>query len=824
MIALRLVWRMLVRDWRAGELGVLAAALFIAVAALTAVAALADRVEQGLRLQAHQVLGGDLLLAADHPWSDEFRRQATQRGLRLAESATLMSMAMTGGAAHLVDIKAVGVGYPLRGALRTSTAPGSSDSEASGPPARGSAWVVESLAAAGLLPLQIGNLHLDARAILTLDPERGMAAFALAPRVIIHLDDLMASGLVQPGSRIGWRLHIAGDAASVADYRDWAAAHLGRGERLETIDNARPEMQTLVERAQRFLRLAALLTLVLAAVAIGLATDRYLRRHLDACAVMRCLGASSRTLLIVHGGEFLLLTLIATGVGCLAGVLLQQALLALLGGLLVTDLPAVSWQVALQGGAVGLVLAGGFLLPPLLSLHRVATVRVLRREMSVGEPRRLLGYLFGLALLAALVIWLAGGWRLGLIVLAGFAVTVIVVIAAAYGMLAGLRRLARNLGPAWRLGLIGLQRRRQAAVVQVAALAIGITALLVLTVARDDLLTSWRNRLPDDAPNRFIINLQAEQRPDFARFFSERGLPPPRVEPMVRARLTAVNGRPVADQTYADERARRLVEREFNLSWTTQIPDGNSISQGRWFGEDGVLQFSVEQGLAETLGLHVGDRLSYQLGGETLTGAITSLRKLEWNSMRVNFFVIMPPMALQHGQASFITSFYLPPAALGFTNDLSRAFPNLTVIDVGMVLKQLQDTLDQVARAVAALFGLSLVAGLIVLYAGIEASADQRRRELALMRALGGRRRQLRRAMAAEFVTLGAASGLLAGCAAAGIAWALGRWVFHLAYLPTPWLPLAGGITGAVGVAAVGLLLTRDILVRPLSADLWTAD
>ena len=575
--------------------------------------------------------------------------------------------------------------------------------------------------------------------------------------------------------------------------------------------------------ASRFLRLAALLTVVLAAVAVGLAADRYLRRHLDACAVMRCLGAGSRTITIIFGGEFLLLAGAATAVGCLLGALGQWLLVAMLGGLLAGDLPLPSWHPFAQGLAVALCLVGGFLLPPLLRLRRASTLRVLRREWDAGDPLPIAGYLLGLGSLALLMLWLAGDFKLGMIVFAGFAIAVLVLGTTSFILLKLLRRLVAGSWRSWRLGLAGLHRRWRGTMIQLVALGLGLTAMLVLTVARQDLMATWQSRLPADAPNRFVINLQSEQRTAFEDFFRQEGLPLPLVEPMVRGRLVAVNDRPIRIDDYADERAQRLVEREFNLSWTTALPRGNEVSQGRWFGTDNGAQFSVEQGLADTLGLRLGDRLSYQVAGETLTAPITSLRKLDWDSMQVNFFVMAPPAVLENFPASYITSFHLEPSRAGMTAKLVRAFPNISVIDVGMVLRQLQDSLDQVAHAVGLLFGLSWLAGIVVLYAGLEASADERQRELALMRALGARRGQLRRAMASEFFVLGAVSGLLAGCSAAGLAFALGRWVFHLDYLPSPWLPVTGLLVGALGVVLAGLWLTRDSLNRPLTADLMSA-
>ncbi|MCX7150159.1 MAG: FtsX-like permease family protein [Rhodocyclales bacterium] len=808
---------MLARDWRAGELTVLGIALMLAVAALTSVGFLTDRVEQALKLESHQLLGGDLLLTADHPWPDRFRQEAAGRGLRQAESATFPSMVSLGGAALLAEIKAVSAGYPLRGTLRTAPLLNTPDNETTRVPQAGEAWPDERLATTlSLAPgtsLALGKMEVVSGPVLTLEPDRGMNVFALAPRLMINFADLPATGLIQSGSRVHYRLHLAGETATVAAYEAWAKAQLGRGERIESLDNARPEIRNVTERAQRFLRLAALLAVILAAVAVALAAERYMRRHLDGCAVMRCMGASGPQLLLIHGGEFLLFGLAATLAGCAAGYAVQAALQQLLAGLLVTKLPAPSLLPWLHGLLVGLTLIIGFALPPLLRLKRVPTIRVLRREWSGSEPASVGAYLLGALVLAALMLWMAGELRLGLIVLAGFMLALGFFALMARLLLAALSRLRpAGRGYGWRHGLANLRRRLAATMVQAVALALGLTALLLLTVARGDLLDSWLARVPSNAPNRFAINIQPDQRVAIADFFKARGLPAPELEPMVRGRLVQVNGRVVGPESYADDRAQRLVDREFNLSWSALLPAGNTVSGGRWHGVTQAAEFSVEQGLAETLNLKLGDRLAYDIAGNRVEAAITSLRKLDWDSMRVNFFVMSPPGVLDNFPVSYITSFHLPAEKAGAIPELVRAFPNLTVIDVAALVKQLHATIDQVARAVQLVFGFAVLAGLAVLYAALQASSDERRHELAVLRALGARRRQLSSALLAEFAALGALAGLLAGIAASLIGWGLARFAFRLDYLPQPGLWLIGLLVGAALVVVAGWLGASSML------------
>jgi putative ABC transport system permease protein len=811
---LRFTLRMLARDLRAGELTVLALALVLAVAALTSVGFLADRVERAVARQAHQLLGGDLLLSADHPWPDAFRTAARDQGLRLAESASFPSMVTGGQGVQLAEIKAVSAGYPLRGALRIAPGLNLGDGETVTVPAPGTAWPDERLATtlgadAGAI-LRLGRIEAAVAAIVTLEPDRGINPFAIAPRLIVNLADLPASGLVQPGSRVTWRLHVAGEPAAVAAFRDWAKTRLSRGEKLEDLENARPEIRNIIERAQRFLRLAALLTVVLAAVAVGLAARRYMQRHLDACAVMRCLGASERQILSIHGGEFILLGLAATLAGGALGYLVQGALQLALAGLIAEGLPPPGWQPWAQGLAVGVVLVAGFVLPPLLRLKSVPTVRVLRREWGGSEPLSFASYLVGLGCLSGLMLWMAGDARLGTVVLAGFLLAVGIFAIAGQGLLWLSGRIRAREG--WRIGLANLRRRSGATVVQAVALALGLTTLLLLTLAKDDLLAAWQAKVPPDAPNRFLINVQPEQRAAIAEFFGRAGLEAPRLEPMVRGRLASVNGRKVGPRDFPEERAQRLVEREFNISSRDDLPPGNRIVAGRWHAPGASAQLSVEQGLADNLNLHVGDELAFDIAGRPFVARIASLRKLDWDSMRVNFFVIAPDGSLDGQPTSYITSFHLPAGREALIGELVREFPNITVIDIAALVRQLQATLDQVARAVQLVFGFALLAGLVVLYAALQASAGERSHELAVLRALGGRRRQLRQALVAEFAALGAIAGLLAGLGATAIGTALARWVFQLDYLPTPGLLGAAVGAGMVGVTLAGLAATRSAL------------
>lgn len=831
---------MLRRDMRGGEWRLLGAALLVAVAALSAVGFFTDRVRQGLEQEANQMLGADLLLTADHPWADTWRQRAAAQGLRIAETQTFPSMVMAEGEAagavaspraRLADIKAVSPGYPLRGALRISDGVGVPDRGAVGVPVPGSVWVDEKLATdLGLSPgslVQVGSRRFRVAAILTQEPDRGVNFFALAPRLMLNLADLPATGLVGFGSRVSYRLLLAGERQGVQAFRREGERGLARGERIEGVENARPEIRSAVDRAQKFLGLSTMLTVVLAAVAVALSARRFLQRHLDPCAVMRCLGASQGLILQTYLLQFLCFGLGVATLGVALGYGLHFILYQWLAQLLGNTLPPPSWRPVLQGGAVGLLLLFGFALPPLLQLRRVPPLRVIRRDLGAPEWGALASYLLGFLAVGGLMLDIAGDIRLGLWVVGGFAVALAVFALVAWLALRGLgwarRRLPLGGSGArvgWRLGLASLERHAWASVIQIVALALGFAALTLLTVTRGELLSAWQRSLPADAPNRFVINIQPEQLPQVRAWFRERGFSP-EFSPMVRARLTHIGDRPVGPERYPDdERAQRLVDREFNLSWRDTLPAGNRITAGRWFeGEPrGKGEASVEEGLAKTLGIQVGDSLGFSVAGEPLTVRVVGLRKLDWDSMRVNFFVLTPSGVLEDYPASWITSFHLPADQDRLGAELVRAFPNLTVIDVAAMLSQLQGVMDQVAGAVQFVFLFTLVAGLVVLYAAMASVMDERRYETAIMRALGGLQTQLRSALSVELGVVGALAGLIGALAASLIGVQVARQGFQLELPITWWLWPGAALLGASVVMGAGRFASRQLLrVPPLA-------
>ena len=805
---LRLALRMLLRDWRAGELRVLALALLLAAGSVASVAFFADRVRQALTREAHRVLGADVLMTADHPWNEEFREAVVKLGLRRAESLSFVSMARAGDEALLAAVKAVSPGYPLRGRLRTAPDLNVPDAEAADVPAPGTVWLDERMMAALKSKpgdaIELGKARFRVAAVLTLEPDRGVSFMNFAPRILMRSDDLPATGLVQPQSRISYQLLAAGEGDAVRRFEEWARSRLGRGERVDSLANARPEVRAGLDRAQSFLGLAAMLSVILSAVAVALGTRRYTERHLDGYAVMRCMGATQPQLFALFAWEFLLLALAAAAAGCVLGFLVQNLVAWWLAALVPGTLPQPGPAPVFQGAATSLALLLGFALPPLLQLKDVPALRVIRRD--VGAPRRdaLAVYLLGLAAVFALLWWQAGELKLAGYVFGGFVGAFGIFAAIAVAALRLVGRLGRAGGISWRYGLANLVRRPRANAVQVVAIAVGLTAVLLLTLIRADLLDSWRRRMPPDAPDRFLVNIQPEQRAPLAEFFGRNGVKEPQTFPMVRARLVAVNGKPVSAEDYSDERARRQIEREFNLTYLSALPPDNRVTEGAWFGpgelEAGAI--SIERWVAERFGIRLGDRLEFLSAGRSFSAPVTSVRKLDWDTMRPNFFFIATPSLLEGLPASYVASFRAPAGDTLLVTRLSRAFPNLTVIDVDVILREVQAVMDQLIGAVQIVFLFALAAGVLVLYAALLATQDERTHEAAVMRALGASRAQVLAAQRAEFAVLGAIAGVLGAFGATAIGWTLATRIFELDFIWNGWIWLAGP---ALGLACVVL-------------------
>jgi putative ABC transport system permease protein len=825
----RLALRMLGRDWRAGELTVLVAALVLAVASVGTVAFFADRVKTALTRQANLLLGADLMISGDRPLAETFAQEARRRRLDATPVIKFNSMVQratgdAGSGAVLADVKAVAAGYPLRSAVRL-VSPGRTEGVvATGIPPSGVVWpdlrLAQRLGVNIGDRLAVGESALTIGAIIQQEPEVAGGLIAFAPRLLINLDDVPATNLLQPGNRATYRLLVAdaGNIGAADAYAGWAQNELKAGQRVETVRDLRPEVRQTLERAEQFLGLAALVAVILAAVAVALAASRYLRRHLDTAAMLRCLGASERQTLALFVLQFAALGVLASATGVLLALGGQQLLVALLGTIAAADLPTPGFVPALAAFGTGLLLLFAFALPPLVALAGAPPLRVLRRDLPRPRPGGVVAYAIGVAVIGSLIAWRAQDAKTGAIMVGGIAGLLAAAALAAWALLALLKRLPQR-GVTWRFGLANLRRRPLASSLQIGALALGLMALLLLTVVRGDLMRNWRASLPPDAPDHFLINIMPDQ-VDGVRALIDRatGADAP-LYPMIRGRLVQVNGAPLDPATLDDQRARRLAEREFNLSWTAELPKANRLVAGRWWGgqrgtEAGI---SVEEGIAETLGLKLGDVLTYDIAGAPISAKITSLRKVDWNSFRPNFFALFAPGALESQPRTYMGAVRAPGGSDpgGWLATLVQQYPNVLAFDVGEILRQVQSIIDQVAKAVEFVFLFTLAGGLLVLQAAIAATQDERRFDAAILRTLGASQAQLTAAQVAEFLVLGALAGVLAATGATAVGYFLSDRVFQIPFAVNPLVWLYGLVGGAGCVTLAGWLGTRSTVRGP---------
>lgn len=828
-------WTSLRRDWRAGELRLLVLAVTLAVAALTAVGFFADRLQGGLARDARALIGGDAVVRSDNPPAPDFEAQARALGLQTSQTLDFPTMGRApdeqGGAARLVALKAVGPGYPLRGVLRTAPDAQTADTATRDIPSPGTAWVDAALLVALDLrvgqSLLLGDTSFTVASVLVVEPDRGAGFMSFAPRVMIHRDDLPATGLVQPASRLNYRLAVAGPERAVRDFTAWADRRIAdpavRGVRLESLESGRPEMERTLARAEKFLNLVALLAALLCAVAVAIAARGFAQRHLDDCAMLRVLGLSQGTMARAYTVEFALVGLFASALGVALGYAVHHAFVLLLAGLVDASLPAPGPTPVLLGLGMGLTLMMAFGLPPVLQLAQVPPLRVIRRDVGQLKPATLGVLGLGVLGFAALLLAASRDLLLGAIAVGGFAAAVL--LFAAVSLLAvRLLRASVNEATAPRALVMAtrqLSARPVFAVVQISALSVGLLALVLLVLLRTDLISSWRNATPPDAPNRFVINVQPDQAEPFQQTLRDAGVRDFDWYPMIRGRLVAINGRTVVPDDFASERAQRLVDREFNLSNSPVLPDHNPVVAGRWTAEE-VDGLSVEQGLAEELGLQLGDRLAFDIAGVPVERRITSLRKVDWGSLRVNFFVLFPVTTVPDAPVTYISSFRAPDTA-GFDNALVRAYPNITNVDMTQTIAQVQRVLGQVIGAIEFLFVFTLAAGLVVLLAAVTATRTEREREFAILRAVGARASLLKQVQRIELLGVGLLAGVLASLVAVAVGWALARYAFEFDWTASPWVPLAGGLAGAVLALAAGWWGLRSVLRTPVVETLRKA-
>ncbi|RZU99563.1 ABC transporter permease [Spiribacter vilamensis] len=810
MLSLRLLYR----DWRGGELRLLALALIIAVAAVTGVSWLADRVAGATEARAADLLAADRAVEYPSPIPDAWQADAESLGLATARTAVFPTVVLSGDESRLVSAKAVTEGYPLRGSLRTRPEPGAAEVEPPGIPEPGTAWIESRLL--GLLDLEmgetlrVGERVLEITAILSFEPDRGQGFGGLAPRVMFNQSDLAATELLGEGSRVRHKLLLAGEAATVKGFTDRLAAEQGNAVEIERPSEQGRGASEIIGQAKRFLGLAALLTVIVAGVAVLLTVRHYAERQITGVAVMRAIGATRRQVLGLMVGKLLWLGLFAGAIGAGLGYLLHLGMLALVAELIDTRLPPAGWQPLATGWLTAAAALIGFALPTLARLRDAPPMRVLRQDLGSGLLRAGMPLFVAALAIFGLMAWQAGDLRVTLSVFGAVAATLVLLAAVAAAVVYGARAWARRGGNSRLLWLTGFTRRPVTATIQIVAVGLGLMSLFLLAVVRNDLLNAWESEIPPDAPNQFLINIQPDELDGVRSTLAGADIDT-RFYPMVRARLTSLNEDSVEAEDYDSAEARRLARREFNLSWTRDLQSDNRIIAGDWWGatEDPPPQLSVETDFAEQIGVELGDQLTFTSGGRQVTAEVTSLREVRWESFNVNFFVLASPGTFDDLPQTWLTSFYLPSEDSAVLNDLVREYPSVTPIDVSSVLRIVRTIIDQGASVVELMALLTLAAGVLVLLAALQITGEQRRFESALLRALGASGKRIRRMARLEFWLVGLVAGGIAGLAATAAGVVVAEVLFNLDYPFRPLTLVAGALVGLVTVWVAGSLGAR---------------
>jgi putative ABC transport system permease protein len=821
MQILRFAFRNLWRDLKSGELSVLLLALSVAVLSLTAVGFFTSRISQGVRAQAAEVLAADLRLEAPNPLPPKYFSEAKKRGLRTAQILSFPTAIFNGDLSQLSALNAVTADYPLRGHMRIADAPFGTARATDRIPKRGEVWIdariIAQLKVSLGASLRIGAGSFRVTEVLDYRPDQGTGFVNLAPAALLNYDDVAATQLIQPGSRVTYAALFAGPSAAVNQFREYLIGHKAGGERLREVDESSRQLNSAIDRASRFLNLASLASVLLAAVAVAMGARRYAARHIDTVALMKCMGASQGFVLSISLIELTLLAVSAVAVGASLGYLAQSGLAWLLRDLIRTELPPASLAPLPIALVTVMAMLIGFALPPLLQLKNTPPGRVLRKTAEAPPLRFGLSYVFALAALFAILWSLVRDTELVASLFVGVLGVGAVLTAAGYGLVRLTGRLRGGVGVAWRYGLANVSRRGGGSVVQIVAFGLGLMVLLLLAVVRGDLLADWRRSLPNDVPNNFLINIRPDERRSLEDFLQAHGLGQPQMYPMVRARMTAINEAPAESIKLKAENGRGLLEREQNLTWAATLMDDNELIAGRWWEPEdfGKPLVSISSEYQESLGLKLGDTLTFDVAGETLNVTVASIRKIRWDSFRPNFFLVFPPKLLDGAAGTYMTSIFLTEKQRPSLVDLVRQFPTVSVFDVDAILKQIRDIMDRASLAVQYVFLFTLAAGVVVLLAAVQSTRDERRYESAMLRTLGASRSTVLQGVAAEFSALGFLSGTLAAFGATGIGWILARRLFSLQFAVDPWVWVLGLVCGTILVGVSGTLATRRVVNTP---------
>jgi len=811
-LALRLLWR----DARSGELTILLLALVIAVTSSTAISLFSDRLQGTMNQQAADFMAADLLITGPTKISHDWLEKARQLNLKAANGAEFSTVLIENEQLLLSSLKAVSQHYPLRGYLKTRQADYQDEQRVYSGPVVGEVWVDQRvLTSLGVNigePLQVGELSLTISRILSYEPDKSGTFYSLSPRVMMHIDDLAKTAILQAGSRVQYLFQFSGEEADIKQFTAWLDGKLSASQRLLDVHDNRPEIGAALERAERYLGLSSILVILIAGVAIAMAARRYTERHFNATAILRCLGCQQNQVLSLYGIQILVVGLVGSSIGCLLGWFAQYGLFYLLADLLPSTIASASLLALVIGFITGLVTLLGFALPPLLRLKKVSPLRVLRRELEPLSSSAWLVYGLAASIVAGMVWYFTQDLKLSLIIIGVGFVTLGVLAGLIVLVLLAVKTFLPKLTLSWRLGIQELVREPKANIGQILAFSITLLAMLLSFTVRNDLLKDWQNQLPANAANYFAINIFPDQVADLKLLFKQKSIPTGEFYPVVRGRLISVNNQLAKEIVAKDSVGERSIQRDLSLTWSSNLPEGNEIIAGSWQLEQASYQVSIEQELAESLHAKVGDKLGFTIRQKDFTAVISSIRKVQWDNMKPNFYLIFSPGTLDSYPSTLITSFYLSKENKPALNQLVKQYPSMTVLEVEMLLKQFEKILTQLSQAIDYLLLFALLAGISVLFASIYSTLDSRMYSGALLRTLGSSRKLLKKSQFIEFATLGLIASLLAIIAKEFVSYFLYQQVLHMPYQVNYWVWVVMPTTVSICLGFAGMFGLRRVL------------
>lgn len=882
-LASRLLWR----DWRSGELRLLFLALVMAVTSVSGIALFTDRLEKALLLESANMLAADRVLGSGKVLPDEILNEAQTRGLRTASTLSFTSMAFSDSGNMLVSAKAVSDTYPLRGDVIIADAPFIRGAPIQSGPQPGEVWLESrALPALGLEvgdSVYVGEAELTVSKIIIAEPDRsggGMVDNA-GPRLMLHLDDVAKTNVVQLGSRVSYRFLFAADELLALDeFETWVDAEYEGEYRLRDVRDESEEVSEALSRAESFLLLGSLFAVLLAGVAIALTAKRYSERHYDYVAILKTFGCTSPQIGFIYLWIQALLAIVAVVVGSVLGWGVHHIILRALQTVITVELPAAGFEPFIVGAMTAVICLLSFALPPLLALRETPPLRVLRKDISQQKVGANVPYVFGIGGTIGLVYWYSQDAVLTSVLVVAVASIAILLSGLSFLLLSSSSAVGMRAGSAWKLAMSAARRRRKQNVLQVMVFSVTIMSLLILGLLRTDLIADWQAQLPENTPNHFMMNISQPQIAGIEEFFEENGVQGNAFYPLISARVTKVNGATpdpqedlnsdaergtlaggggddaeeesakgaarvglsvgygqgetnaagagassgkeaseseAGDEPEEGEVRGRLSRRQ--VTWAAELPADNRVTGGEWWEATVEPGFvSIEQDYADWLDIELGDVIEFEINAQTVSAEVSSFRSVRWDNMQPNFFIIFSPGTIDHLGATFLSTALMEREQKILLNELVQRFPTIVVIEIDALIEQIQNIIAQVTSAIELISVLVLVCGALVLLACVNATLDERFYENAILRTLGAGKRLIMTSLLIEFASIGLMAGLVATLGAEASLYYLQEQVFEQEFALHYWVWLAGPLAGMIIIGGLGVNSTRGVVnISPLN-------